>query len=131
MHTFAFVSYSYFSDHHPSASLFLYHKNTQVLLDCSQWKRALRTVHAFKKCSGEIVPDTPLRYPPFPLSFFEHIDCPLRGGEVPPCPLRKKSAKKTAIFGQKALILALFDPFFRNFFGDCPLRGGGVPPPFR
>ena len=62
MHTFAFVSYSYFSDHHPSASLFLYHKNTQVLLDCSQWKRALRTVHAFKKCSGEIVPDTPLRY---------------------------------------------------------------------
>ena len=61
MHTFAFVSYSY-SSHHPSASLFLYHQNTQVLLDCSQWKRALRTVHAFKKCSGEIVPDTPLRY---------------------------------------------------------------------
>ena len=30
----------------------------------------------------------------------------------PPIPLRKKSAKKTAIFGQKTLILALFDPFF-------------------
>ena len=62
MHTFAFVSYSHSSDHHLSSSLFLYHQNTQVLLECSQWKRALRTVHAFKKCSGEIVPDTPLRY---------------------------------------------------------------------
>ena len=96
MHTFAFVSYSYFSDHHPSASLFLYHKNTQVLLDCSQWKRALRTVHAFKKCSGEIVPDTPLRYPPFPLSFFEHIDCPLRGGGTPNS--AKENSAKMQVF---------------------------------
>ena len=34
----------------------------QVLLDCSQWKRALRTVHAVENCSGETVPDTPLRW---------------------------------------------------------------------
>ena len=40
----------------------------------------------------------PLRgggYPPCPLSFFEHNDCPLRGGRgYPPILLRKKSAKK-------------------------------------
>ena len=44
----------------------------------------------------------------------------------PEIPLRKKSAKKSAIFGQKTLILALFDPFFRKIFGNFPL--GGVPP---
>ena len=114
MHTFAFVSYSYFSDHHPSASLFLYHKNTQVLLDCSQWKRALRTVHAFKKCSGEIVPDTPLRYPPFPLSFFEHIDCPLRGGGVPQIPLRKIPLKCRFFRSENSIFYPfsyIFSPF--------------------
>ena len=33
-----------------------------MLLDCSQWKRALRTVHAVENCKGETVPDTPLRF---------------------------------------------------------------------
>ena len=33
----------------------------QVLLDCKEWRKALRTVHAVKNCSGETVPDTPLR----------------------------------------------------------------------
>ena len=36
-------------------------------------------------------------------------------------------AKKTAIFGQKTLILALFDPCLRKFFGHFLLRGGGTP----
>ena len=36
----------------------------------------------------------------------------VKGGEYPPIPLRKISAKKTAIFGQRTPILALFDPFF-------------------
>ena len=38
--------------------------------------------------------------PPFPLSFFEHNDYPLRGG-YPPCPLRKKSAKKRLFLAKK------------------------------
>ena len=45
----------------------------------------------------------PLRgggYLPFPLSFFEHNDCPLRGG-VPPVPLRKKIAKKRLLSAKK------------------------------
>ena len=44
-------------------------------------------------------------------TFFFHTDFPSRGGGYPPIPLRKKSAK-TAIFGRKTPILALFDPFF-------------------
>ena len=34
----------------------------------------------------------PLRggVPPFPLSFFEHNDCPLRGGGVPPKSVKEK-----------------------------------------
>ena len=34
----------------------------------------------------------PLRggVPPFPLSFFEHNDCPLRGGGVPPDSVKEK-----------------------------------------
>ena len=41
--------------------------------------------------------------PPFPLSFFEHNDFPLRGGEYPPIPLRKKSAKKQLFLAKKRL----------------------------
>ena len=33
------------------------------------------------------------------------------------------------IFGQKTLILALFDPFFRIFFGGFSVKGGGGYPP--
>ena len=40
-------------------------------------------------------------YPPFPLSFFEHNDCPLRGGVYPPIPLRKKIAKKRLFLAKK------------------------------
>ena len=63
-------------------------------------------------------------YPLCPLSFFEHNDFPLRGGGgapgmYPPISLRKKTLK-TAVVGQKTLILALLTHFF-------PLRGGGVP----
>ena len=48
-----------------------------------------------------------------PQSFFGQNDFPLRGrGGDPPIPLRKNSAKRTAIFGQKTQILALFDQFF-------------------
>ena len=50
--------------------------------------------------------------PPFPLSFFEHNDFPLRGGGLYPPISLGKNPLKTAIFGQKTLILALFDPFF-------------------
>ena len=40
--------------------------------------------------------------PPCPLSFFEHNDCPLRGGRgYPPIPLRKKSAKKRLFLAKK------------------------------
>ena len=39
--------------------------------------------------------------PPFPLSFFEHNDCPLRGRGYPPIPLRKKSAKKRLFLAKK------------------------------
>ena len=46
------------------------------------------------------------------LSFFGHNDFPLRGGGVPLHSAREKIRYKTAIFGQKTLILALFDPFF-------------------
>ena len=46
----------------------------------------------------------------------------------PPIPLRKNSAKKTAIFGQKTLILALFDPFFDENFRQFSAKGGVVPP---
>ena len=35
--------------------------------------------------------------------FFEHIDFPLRGGEYPPIPLRKKSAKKQLFLAKKRL----------------------------
>ena len=48
----------------------------------------------------------------------------------PPIPLRKKSAKKRLFLAKKTLILALFDSFFQNFFGDFPLRVGAVNPPF-
>ena len=41
---------------------------------------------------------------------------PLWGRGYPPIPLREKSAKKTAIFGKKTPILALFDPFFEENF---------------
>ena len=51
------------------------------------------------------------------------------GGVYPPIPLRKKSAK-TAIFGQKTPILALFDPFFEENFRQFSVKGGGVYPPF-
>ena len=48
-----------------------------------------------------------------PQSFFGQNDFPLRGrGGDPPIPQRKNSAERTAIFGQKTLILVLFDPFF-------------------
>ena len=47
----------------------------------------------------------------FPLSFFEHNDCPLRGGGVPPNSVKEKIRWKTFFFGKKTLILALFDPF--------------------
>ena len=47
--------------------------------------------------------------------------CPLRGAGYPPIPLRKKTAEN-GFFGQKTLILALFDPFF----GDFPLGGEGA-----
>ena len=42
----------------------------------------------------------------------------------------KKSAKKTAIFGQKTPILALFDPFFKENFRRFSVKGGGgvIPP---
>ena len=51
-------------------------------------------------------------YPPFPLSFFGHNDTPVWGGGVPPNSVKEKIRWKTAIFGQKTPILALFDPFF-------------------
>ena len=53
------------------------------------------------------------------------------GGGYPQIPLRKKSAKKTAIFGQKTPILALFDPFFKENFRQFSVKvkgGGGYPP---
>ena len=37
------------------------------------------------------------------LSFFEHNDFPLRGGEYPPIPLKKKSAKKQLFLAKKRL----------------------------
>ena len=45
------------------------------------------------------------------------------GGGVPP----NSDKEKTAILGQKTLILALFNPFFK-FFGGLSVKGGGVPP---
>ena len=36
--------------------------------------------------------------------------------------------KKTAIFGQKTPILALFDPFFEENFRQFSVKGGGYPP---
>ena len=53
---------------------------------------------------------------------------PLRVGGVPPHSAKEKIRYKTAIFGQKALILALLDLFLMEIFGDFPLRGEGVPP---
>ena len=52
----------------------------------------------------------------------------VKGGGYPPISLRRKSAKKTAIFGQKTPILALFDPFFEENFRQFSVKGGGVPP---
>ena len=73
---------------------------------------------SFQKCFSGFCPLRGGGYSPFPLSFFEHNDCPLRGwGGVPPLSVKEKIRKKTAIFCQKRLILALFDPFLRKIFG--------------
>ena len=45
--------------------------------------------------------------PPFPPSFFGQNDFPLRGGEYPPIPLRKKSAKNVYFWPKNAY----FSPF--------------------
>ena len=47
------------------------------------------------------------------------------GRGVPPNSIKEKIPLKNGFFGQKTLILALFDPFFTKSFGDFPLRGGG------
>jgi len=33
----------------------------EVLLECSQWRKALKTVHTVKNAHGEAIPDTPMR----------------------------------------------------------------------
>ena len=71
------------------------------------------------------------RYPPFPLRVFGQDDFPLRGGGVPPNSVKEKIRLKTAIFGQKTLILALFDLFVSKFFLGFSVKGGGVTPQFR
>ena len=59
-----------------------------------------------------------------PLIFFEHNYCPLRGGGVPPLSVKEKFRQKTTIFGQKTLILALFDPFFLENVWRFSVKGG-------
>ena len=47
-------------------------------------------------------------YPPFLLSFFEHNDCPLRGGGVPPKSAKENSAKKQFFVGPKTKFFVFF-----------------------
>ena len=54
-------------------------------------------------------------YPPFPLSFFEHNDCPLRG-EGPPPILLRKIPLKTGFLGPKTLFVAFFHIFLALFW---------------
>ena len=67
--------------------------------------------------------------PPYPLPNFAKKNLSGKGGYTPP-PLTE-IRQKTAIFGPKTLILALFPHFLRELFGDFPLRGVGCTPPFR
>ena len=97
-------------------------------------------------------------YPPFPLSYFEHNDCPLRGGEYPSIPLKKILLKsrlfrsKNSIFCLFYAFIALFGPLYglfgpfltlfnektsflallgKNFpekLSGLSVKGGGVPP---
>ena len=41
---------------------------------------------AFREAFKNYLADFASGYPPIPLSFFEHNDFPLRGGEYPPIP---------------------------------------------
>ena len=53
---------------------------------------------------------------------FKNVLADFWGGDYPPIPLRKKSAKKqlylakNSIFGQKTPFLAFFDRFFKDIF---------------
>ena len=80
-----------------------------VTVKVSLWSGAVLQEQKFLKAKGIfqklLSGFFPLRggYPPFPLSFFGQNNFPLRGGGVPPIPLRKKSAKKQLFLAKKRL----------------------------
>ena len=78
-----------------------------VTVKVSLWSGAVLQEQKFLKAKGIfqklLSGFFPLRggYPPFPQRFFGQSDFPLRGGEYPSIPLRKKSAKKQLFSAKK------------------------------
>ena len=89
-----------------------------VTVKVSLWSGAVLQEQKFLKAKGIfqklLSGFFPLRggYPPFPLSFFEHNDCPLRGvGVYPPNPLRKILLESRFFRSKNSILL----PFFMHF----------------